>query len=537
MPGPFRLVSPTWSRLAAVCSSRCSSCSCSPPPRGRTGFPPRRSTARTPTSSRSATSTSPATARARSPTCARTAASRTRSSRASRRRLAAPERVDPTPGRPPRSGRGRRRQPARRRLDRGRQRLRERRARRHAGPGRVRRPGPARRPEREVDRHRPRRQRRRLRHVAAGRQRARRAAAGHDVDAGPAAAGRRPRRSRPAPGALRPRVAVSAEGYAVVTWGDAAPGITRVWARRVTGLNALGRPAAAQHPRRRQRRLARHRHRGRRLVRVGRVPAGPHRRLAHGRPAARRLAFEAPESIDGGLTADEPKVDMSGGGVGYAVRRANGGAIVGRLLAHHATTSRRRRGSTAPTARPRPSPRWRRPTAATSRSPGAPVRRRHRRPGALQGRRLGAFGPEFTISNPALGPVIDPGVFDRRRPPRRLRGRDGPGHARRLRADRRRVRPRARRPVHRGDHDLQAQDAAGRCAGARASSCGARSASACYIDDVVIGETTNDDVHAARPARRPASTRGRSRRRPARPDEPQPRAHAADRRDRADAGA
>ncbi len=39
-------------------------------------------------------------------------------------------------------------------------------------------------------------------------------------------------------GALRPKVAVSAEGYAVATWGDdPGNGLTRIWARRITGLN------------------------------------------------------------------------------------------------------------------------------------------------------------------------------------------------------------------------------------------------------------------------------------------------------------
>ena len=38
-------------------------------------------------------------------------------------------------------------------------------------------------------------------------------------------------------GADRPKVAVSAEGYAVATWGDRTSGGTRVWGRRITGLN------------------------------------------------------------------------------------------------------------------------------------------------------------------------------------------------------------------------------------------------------------------------------------------------------------
>ena len=81
----------------------------------------------------------------------------------------------------------------------------------------------ARRSRRQRPRHRPRRQRRRLRRLAGGRQRRRRAAAGRrrgrrvaaplDIDVA---------RARPGTGALRPRVAVSAEGYAVATWGERA---------------------------------------------------------------------------------------------------------------------------------------------------------------------------------------------------------------------------------------------------------------------------------------------------------------------------
>ena len=48
----------------------------------------------------------------------------------------------------------------------------------------------------------------------------------------------------------------------------------------------VGGPAGPRRCRRRQRRLARHRHRGRRLLRVGRLPPGRRRRLAHVRAAA-----------------------------------------------------------------------------------------------------------------------------------------------------------------------------------------------------------------------------------------------------------
>ena len=42
---------------------------------------------------------------------------------------------------------------------------------------------------------------------------------------------------------LRPRVAVSAEGYAVATWGERhADGSTHVWGRRITGMNLSAVP-------------------------------------------------------------------------------------------------------------------------------------------------------------------------------------------------------------------------------------------------------------------------------------------------------
>ena len=66
-------------------------------------------------------------------------------------------------------------------------------------------------------------------------------------------------------------------------------------------------------------RLARHRHRGRRIVRLGRVPAGLRRRLAHVRAAARRLAVRGAGADRRRRRSDEPRVDMSARGVGYAV--------------------------------------------------------------------------------------------------------------------------------------------------------------------------------------------------------------------------
>ena len=96
-------------------------------------------------------------------------------------------------------------------------------------------------------------------------------------------------------GTQRSRVGVSAEGNAVVTWGENhADGRARVYMRRVTGLNPSVAPQelslnefAGQIGGRAD--AGRHRHRGRRLVRVGGLPADLRRRLALGRATAAGL--------------------------------------------------------------------------------------------------------------------------------------------------------------------------------------------------------------------------------------------------------
>ena len=214
MPGPLGWC-PRSGVACAVCSPRCSSCACSPPPRGRTGFPPRRSTAPAPTSSAvgnvdlardgAGAVGVPAQGRRRharvrlAPVRRRLAA---RPSAWTRRRARSPRcrsrpataTGSPWPGSPTASCTRTSRRAARR------------------SPARSRRHDAARRPEREVDRHRPGRQRRGLRHLAAGRQRPRRAPAGqHLDDASPA-----PLDVDPAleagTGALRPRVAGQRRG-------------------------------------------------------------------------------------------------------------------------------------------------------------------------------------------------------------------------------------------------------------------------------------------------------------------------------------
>ena len=102
--------------------------------------------------------------------------------------------------------------------------------------------------------------------------------------------------------------------------------------RRLTGLNALRRPAGPhagqlRGRRGRQRRLAGHRHRGRRLVRLGRVPPGRRRALAHRRAAPARLAVRGP--VRDRRRADQlgPRVDFAGKGLGGAVAPRRGDAV------------------------------------------------------------------------------------------------------------------------------------------------------------------------------------------------------------------
>ena len=215
-------------------------------------------------------------------------------------------------------------------------------------------------------------------------------------------------------GLLRPRVAVSAEGYAVATWGERLPdGSTRVFGRRITGMNLSQYPQDLT------------------------LPDGPadspdidieddgsyawiaFRQFVGGVPrsVARRLVgslYEAPEFIDGGAPSDTPKVDMSGAGRGYAVAQAYGGAqVVGAWLDHDRFQFPGPLGGPLSVLEAKPE------VAAADRNDmaiawrlagadGSSVARARFRDGDTSGP---TFGPEVTISNPALGPVNDPGVF------------------------------------------------------------------------------------------------------------------------------
>jgi hypothetical protein len=135
-------------------------------------------------------------------------------------------------------------------------------------------------------------------------------------------------------GASRPRVAVAADGSALVTWGEALPdGRTHVFVRRIYGIgvSAIPRDATTDV--------------------VGGLPGGSadspeldmefdrsyawvvYRQDVGGRSRsiARRLrasTFEAPIAIDGGVTSGAPDISMSNlGGRGQVVTAA-GGTII-----------------------------------------------------------------------------------------------------------------------------------------------------------------------------------------------------------------
>jgi hypothetical protein len=205
-------------------------------------------------------------------------------------------------------------------------------------------------------------------------------------------------------GALRPKVAVSAEGYAVATWGDRpGDGTTRIWGRRITGLNLSAFPQ---------------------VIAGGGLADSPdidieddgsfawvvYRQDLGGvsRTFGRRLVgslFEAPEAIDAGQSSDEPRVDMSSRGIGYAAAQMARGpqVVASQLLDDHFQPAGR--FDTADSA-DRTAP----DVAATDSNDVAIAWRTN---GTTRARFKDVetpFGPEFTISRPEFGAVADPGV-------------------------------------------------------------------------------------------------------------------------------
>jgi hypothetical protein len=208
---------------------------------------------------------------------------------------------------------------------------------------------------------------------------------------------------------LRPRVAVSAEGNAVATWGEDDGGRHRVVARRLTRLTPSSAPQDLT------------------LDLLAGEPAGSadspdidieddgsfawivFRQDAGGRSrtVARRLrgsAFEDPYAIDGGATSTLPRIDFTGKGIGGAVSAADGTTVLSAYLdKFNAFRAGARIDATAGDAVPAPvvatSERgdvyaaWR-----TGAGDGGDVRARRK-----DGEK--GFEPEFVASNPAFGAV------------------------------------------------------------------------------------------------------------------------------------
>jgi hypothetical protein len=215
-------------------------------------------------------------------------------------------------------------------------------------------------------------------------------------------------------GLLRPKVAVSAEGYAVATWGEVFPdGSTHVWGRRITGMTLSLVPQDITLP--------------------GGNADSPDidieddgsyawivfRQDVGGvtRTVGRRLVgsqYEAPEFIDAGVPSTQPKVDMSGVGRGYAVAQTPAGAqIFGSWLDHDHFQPGFRLDSIDGSADAKPE------VASTDPNDSAIAWRLTGADGTSVARARyhdgedanGAFGGELTVSHGDLGPIADPGVF------------------------------------------------------------------------------------------------------------------------------
>jgi hypothetical protein len=212
-------------------------------------------------------------------------------------------------------------------------------------------------------------------------------------------------------GLLRPRVAVSAEGFAVATWGEKLPdGSTHVFGRRITGMTLSSfpqdltvAPGSADSPD------------------IDIEDDGSYAWIVFRsvlgdatRTVGRRLVgslYEAPEIIDAGAPSTTPKVDMSGGGRGEAVAEAYlGSQVFGSWLDHDHFQPAVRLDTTVSTVPTKPE------ISAADRNDLAVAWRVGLPDGSsiARARFKGAdepFGGEVTLSRPELGPVADPGVF------------------------------------------------------------------------------------------------------------------------------
>jgi hypothetical protein len=204
-------------------------------------------------------------------------------------------------------------------------------------------------------------------------------------------------------GALRPRVAVSAEGYAVATWGEISDR-PRVYARRLTGLGLSAYPQQvsqdtdggnADSP-------------DIDIEEDGSFAWVVYRQDTAGgsRSFARRLVgsqFEPMSPIDGGIPSVEPRIDMNGRGSGEAVAQAGDNSVVGSLLDRDVFEPAYVFGTSTTPSKPEVAGTDRGNLAIAWRSGADAV-------AGVKPYRAPLAGA-VTVSNPAYGPVNDPGVF------------------------------------------------------------------------------------------------------------------------------
>jgi PKD domain len=208
-------------------------------------------------------------------------------------------------------------------------------------------------------------------------------------------------------GTARPRVAVAADGSAIVTWGEArGDGRTHVFVRRIYGTTPSSIPQDATPDS------------------IDGVAAGSadlpeldveydrsfawvaFRQEAGGRTrsVARRLrasTFEPPVTIDMGATSGEPRIALSGSGEGHGVAVTADGAVVGAALRNDAFQAPARVDAFGMASEPR--------VTFSERDDAAVVWRAGADPSAVVRARMapeeGPFGGEAVLSRPDLGSV------------------------------------------------------------------------------------------------------------------------------------
>jgi hypothetical protein len=208
-------------------------------------------------------------------------------------------------------------------------------------------------------------------------------------------------------GASRPRVAVAADGSALVVWGEAGPdGRTHVIARRIYGTTLSSLPQDATLSGAFEGQAVGSADSPDVDVEYDRSFAWVVFRQDVGgrsRSIARRLrasTFEPPQAIDAGLESGAPRVAISGSGAGHAVASAGGGAM-GSLLNDDLFQPAARVDVSGGVSSSR--------VAFSDRDNAAVAWRAGADASAVVRARItdseGAFGPETLLTPPQLGPV------------------------------------------------------------------------------------------------------------------------------------